>query len=403
MRLHRAIILLALAGLLAPALRAEPTRSTPPAPDETIDIMTVSPATLGGEDTRTLSARAHAAYSEKRYEDAARAYILALRKSPGDSGSLYNLACCYGLLGAPEKAAEFLEAAYRAGFKDLGHAKNDGDFESVRAHETFVSVMKKLEEAAEKRKKGLGKLLEVVAPVVGTVRVIEPTIPMKWYERYPLVIGLHGYGDNSENFASLFVRRGLDQPFLFVAVQAPYASHGGSRIGFSWGFATEGGDTRMGNTSHALTETLVLKVLETVKRHYRVDERKVFLMGFSQGAGQAFSIGMKHPEKFAGVIPIGGWLDSGEHAPNAVRRAAKDGLFLICHSPQDRVVEWNSCEQAKTFLEENEIAHAVLSYPGGHSLPVGLVKAVAAWIAKPGPTAPELPAKPKAPPVVEKE
>jgi phospholipase/carboxylesterase len=157
----------------------------------------------------------------------------------------------------------------------------------------------------------------------------------------------------------------------------------------------KGAERPAGIASHRLTERYVLEVLETVKRNYNVDERNVFLMGFSQGASQAFSIGLKHPEVFRGIIPIGGWCDDAEHPPARLARAREHGLVLICHSPDDRRVEWEACEKATAFLKTAGVAHAVLRYPGGHRIPTELTRAIAAWIAKPGPTAPELPASPE--------
>jgi predicted esterase len=182
-----------------------------------------------------------------------------------------------------------------------------------------------------------------------------------------------------------------------VAAQAPYASHTGREIGFSWGFATPGGDVPFGIRSHRATERYVLAVLEAVRSRYHVDESRIFLMGFSQGAGQAFSIGLKHPEIFRGVIPIGGWLDAGEHPLAARERQAKHGLFLVCHSPEDTMVQWQrSLEPARAYLERHGIRHAVLSYPGGHSIPEELARAIVAWIDDPKPLAPPLDAPEKA-------
>jgi phospholipase/carboxylesterase len=383
------LVLMLLAVLVAPVLRAEPGE----APE--IDIMKVSPDQLGGVDVRALAGKANAAYGEKRYEDAARIYIQALTLKPGDSNSLYNLACCYGLLEATDQAVAFLEASYRAGFRDLGHIKSDADFDKVRKTDAFKALIARFEEQDKKDAAARGELLEVVAPSVATVRVLAPKKMESW-QRFPLVIGLHGYGDNSENFAGLFLKRGIEQPFIFVAVQAPYASHGGERIGFSWGFATQGGNRKMGISSHLATEQYVLNVIEAVKRAYPVDERNIFLMGFSQGAGQSFSIGLKHPDLFRGVIPIGGWVQAGEHPRARMDHAAKNSLFLICHSPEDRMVEYERCNEAKKLFNEHDVPHAVLDYPGGHSLPVPLMKAIAAWIADPKAEAPTLPVAEKA-------
>ena len=127
----------------------------------------------------------------------------------------------------------------------------------------------------------------------------------------------------------------------------------------------------------------MLDVLDAVKREYMVDERNVFLLGFSQGASLAFSAGLRHPDVFRGVIPVGGWMDPAEHPEARVRRAAKSGRFLICHSPADQVVPFEAGEKAVAFMGKEGIPHRLVTYDGGHTLPVDLMKRITSWIANP--------------------
>jgi phospholipase/carboxylesterase len=347
------------------------------------DIMEITPEALRGEDVDALVSRAHRAYQEKRYEDAARTFIAALRRNPGDSTSLYNLACCYGLLGAPGQATAFLEAAWQAGFRDLGHIRRDADFEKVREDAGFAGLLERLAEDDERRGREDGKRLLVESGVVASVRVVAPQGEREPWDRLPLVIGLHGLGGDAAGFVRLFNRIEKPVPFLYCVPQAPYAFGGGSRLGYSWSLRDPGAGTAAQLRSRLLAERYVLDVLAAVKREYRVDERRVFLLGFSQGAGMAFTIGLKHPEIFRGVIPVGGWSDPGEHRPADLDRVARHGQFLVCHSPEDRVVTFSRCETAEKLLREHEIPHRVLRYEGGHSMPRELLERIVAWIEKP--------------------
>ena len=47
----------------------------------------------------------------------------------------------------------------------------------------------------------------------------------------------------------------------------------------------------------------VTAVLRDVVRHYSVDNDRVFMFGFGEGANMAMDVGMSHPDLFAGVIP----------------------------------------------------------------------------------------------------
>jgi len=370
-------LLLALGA--APAQEGKP----PVEEDPGADIMRITPDALRGEDVEALVARAHRAYQEKRHEEAARDFVAALRRNPGDSTSLYNLACCYGLLGAAGQATAFLEAAWQAGFRDIEHIRRDPDFDEIRKDTGFASLLDRLAVDGARREREAGKPLLVASHVVANVRVVAPRGEREPWDRLPLVIGLHGLGSSAESFVRLFTRLDEPVPFLYCAPQAPYAFGGGGRVGYSWSLRDPGTGTAAQLRSRLLAERYVLDVLAAVKREHRVDERRVFLLGFSQGAGMAFTIGLKHPDLFRGVIPVGGWSDPGEHRPAALDRAARHGQFLVCHSPEDRVVPFSSCETAAKLLRDHDVPHRVLRYEGGHSMPKGLVKRIVAWIEKP--------------------
>ena len=49
----------------------------------------------------------------------------------------------------------------------------------------------------------------------------------------------------------------------------------------------------------------VTAALRDTIRHFTVDNDKVFMIGFGDGANMAMDVGMSHPDLFAGVIPVG--------------------------------------------------------------------------------------------------
>jgi len=389
LRKHLALLILVLLVLspIVPAQEQEPG-DPPPANRTTtlppeIDIMKVSPESLVGVNVSDVVSRAHQAYNDKRYEEAAKHYIWALRQNPGDSTALYNLACCFGLLGAESQAADFLRAAYVAGFRDMEHIRRDPDFEKVRESDRFLALMEELGARAEKERAERGELIFVEAKRLLPVRVVKPA-DAKPFERLPLVIGLHGLGDNAENFVSLFRKRGIEGRFLFAVPDAPYPFPAGSRgVGFNWHLQPPKGKSAVGLRAHAMNVQFVLEVLEAVKRNYLVDERKVFLMGFSQGAGMTISVGLTRPDRFRGLIPIGGWSQPGEHSEASLTAAAKHTRFLVCHSPEDRVVPFGNAGKTVKFLSDAGISNDLVEYAGGHTLPKDVLEKVVAWIEKP--------------------
>jgi phospholipase/carboxylesterase len=134
----------------------------------------------------------------------------------------------------------------------------------------------------------------------------------------------------------------------------------------------------------------VLACIDAVRQHYRVDAQRIYVLGFSQGAGQAVSVGLHHPGLFRGIIAIGGWVDRAEYTRKELHRASREALVLLCHSPEDRVVPFSACESGAAFLEAHEVPYAVRAYPGGHRLPRELLQSILTWIEEPGPVAPAL-------------
>ena len=111
----------------------------------------------------------------------------------------------------------------------------------------------------------------------------------------PLIVVLHGYGDeperNAERFRDVAARSG-------AIVAAPSALRPGPQgRGFSWTFRDE-------------AEWWVLRALERIGADHPVDPQKVILAGFSQGANVALAVGLKYPRRFAGLLPIAGHYEA---------------------------------------------------------------------------------------------
>ena len=58
----------------------------------------------------------------------------------------------------------------------------------------------------------------------------------------------------------------------------------------------------------------ILNVLERLKREYNVDESRVYVTGFSDGATGAFFFGMRVPTPFCAIMPLHGSLEVLAHA-----------------------------------------------------------------------------------------
>jgi tetratricopeptide (TPR) repeat protein len=76
----------------------------------------------------------------KALEWARRAHLI----DPDDSGVLYNVACCYSLLGMKGDALDCLEKAVQNGFGHREWIENDSDLDTIRGEPRFEALKKRL-------------------------------------------------------------------------------------------------------------------------------------------------------------------------------------------------------------------------------------------------------------------
>jgi predicted esterase len=369
--------------LLATAGRAQelpPATAAPQTAPLTAEQAAIDPLESGVLDalafpSAELEKQATLLYQSGNYMDAARAYLSLLQRNPGNADALYNLACCYGLLGQDELAGQCLRLAAQAGWAQLDWAKGDADFALVRGKPAFDAVISELSAKATEREAGLGRLAHFQAQAYLPCRVLLPA-DYDPAREYPLIVGLHGYGDNHERFTGLRQKLG-GIPVIFAVPEAPYPFAEGNQVGYSW---MEGG----GENSDMpwpevvkLTEKYVLDVVHGLKAQYKVGE--VYLLGFSQGCGLAYMVGIANPQEFAGLICCGGWLD--EEWLGADRLAAGKGLrMFIVHGNEDKTVEFAAGTGARDKLKDLGYDVTFFEFQGGHRVPEEAMRAAAKWL-----------------------
>ena len=125
------------------------------------------------------------------------------------------------------------------------------------------------------------------------------------------------------------------------------------------------------------SEEYVLNVVNHFKDTYNVN--KVYLMGFSQGGGFTYSVGLKYYEIFDGIMPLGGWLDETWIGKDALEEA-KDLPVFIGHGKEDKSVEFKAAKKARKTLKKLGYDVTFFTFDGGHSVPEEECKALVEWM-----------------------
>lgn len=298
---------------------------------------------------------ADSCYRAGDWEAAAGFFLEGLRAQPWDHVGVYNLACCYGLLDRADLASAYLLRAWRLGFRNIELERADGDFDPVRDDPVFTALEDSLEAAALREQALLGS--ELLLEIPGPFRCLVQT-PEGFPDEgpYPLLLCLHGYGSTPEQFMRLWETAG-EFPCIMVAPQAPAPFDTGQELGYSWiaeGYPAE------------KAREYILEVLDLLQARYPVD--RVYLVGFSQGAGMAYLTGLRSPGRFAGIAPFSGWFP--EEITDMEIEAARALPVRVVHGEQDGAVPLQQSLDAVALLASHGLDVSLHTFQGGHVFPL---------------------------------
>lgn len=318
------------------------------------------------------STRGDDLYKDKKYEEAAEAYLEHVMKRPDDGNAWYNLACCLALLKRKDEAITALEQAVHSGFTDANHVKSDPDLESIRKKKAYKAVVKELEGSSGSKPKT--EWIEGGALLPCYVRKPKNYDAQK---TYGMLLLLHGRGDTAEHFLEN-VEDWRGEDFFVAAVETPYIlALPGGRNGHCWAPWESGKDNT--REAYKLSAATVGATLDALKKKYPLDAKRVYILGFSEGAFMAAHCAMMHADRIAGAIVISGGFD-----PSLVTDAdfekAKSVRILLAHGTSDGVVPFATGKKFEEALTSHGVAHDFFPFDGGHAVPEKVREGVDAWL-----------------------
>lgn len=167
-------------------------------------------------------------------------------------------------------------------------------------------------------------------------------------QRWPLVLFLHGSGENGSDPA-MVAATGLpellsgdaDYPFIVVSPQAPENE-------VWWGTELD----------------RVRALLDYIQANFAVDAQRVYLTGLSMGGFGAWAMIVRYPDRFAAVVPIaGGWNSENDSIPRNIC-AIKDVPIWAFHGEQDDIVLPKKSQLMVDALRQCGSAVQFTLYPG---------------------------------------
>jgi len=147
-------------------------------------------------------------------------------------------------------------------------------------------------------------------------------------QKWPLMLFLHGAGERGDNIEAVkkhgppkLIEQGRDLPFIVVSPQCP--------AGAWW--------TELPDVLTAL--------LDEIESKHAVDPNRVYLTGLSMGGFGSWTLGCRHPKRFAAVVPICG---GGEWY---LAERLKGTPVWVFHGAKDHVVPLRESAEMVRALE----------------------------------------------------
>ena len=198
------------------------------------------------------------------------------------------------------------------------------------------------------------------------------------------VIWMHGLGADGHDFEPIVPYLGLPPAtavrFIFPhALRRPITINGGMamrawydiiEISTSRG-QDEAGIEHSADKIHALID-------HEIERG--IPAEKVVLAGFSQGGAMALHVGLRYPERLAGIMVLSGYLLFAERLQNERSQANAATAVFVGHGTQDPMVPFAMGQATVAALQHGDWPVEWHSYPIPHSVSPPEITDVGHWL-----------------------
>jgi phospholipase/carboxylesterase len=186
-----------------------------------------------------------------------------------------------------------------------------------------------------------------------------------------IIIVIHGYGADADNIAPVAQAMADAVGDADVFVPDGFDPCEQNSTGYQW-FRLKGWDESEELKAGIREAAGKMNVkIDALLKAYKLDDSKLYLVGFSQGAMMVLHIGLQR--KVARVIAFSGMLID-ESIVNS-ENAGKTSILLL-HDSQDMVVPASFCVKAEKCLKKANIpVKAIISQGFGHSIPQTALRA----------------------------
>jgi phospholipase/carboxylesterase len=201
------------------------------------------------------------------------------------------------------------------------------------------------------------------------------------------VIWLHGLGADGSDFEPVVPELGLpdDLGVRFVFPHAPLQAvtcNNGYVMRAWYDILDIDGIERQVDEAGILASTAAIRRLIERENQRGIASERIVLAGFSQGGALAYSAGLTHPERLAGIVALSAYLPAPGLLAAEQLEANRQTPIFAGHGSEDDVVPPQLGINARDLLLKQGYALTWHSYPMPHSVCLEEIGDIGSWLSE---------------------
>lgn len=193
----------------------------------------------------------------------------------------------------------------------------------------------------------------------------------------PLLLAVHGYGAH-KRYMMREAKLIAPENYVIASIQAPHQHYretdSGYKVGFGWLTDYKSED------SIALHQNFALQLIEKLKKENLINEREIYLFGFSQACALNFRFAFTHPEKIRGVIGVCGGIPSDLEANQVYKKLSAEVLYV--YGDTDEFYPLEKFQTLESKLKEILPNFESKRYQAKHEITEEMRKDMRAWLSE---------------------